>query len=54
MRGFLVGFFLALLVGFITGQLFHAWQYDGSFKAVIERLELRNEELKKGYVPPRK
>ena len=52
-RGFLIGLFMALLIGFISGQLFHAWQYDGSLKAVIEKLESRNEELRKGYVPPK-
>ncbi len=51
MRGFLVGLFMALLIGFVGGQFFHAWQYDGSLKSVIEKLESRNEELRKGYVP---
>ena len=52
-RGFIVGVCLAMLIGFVCGQLFHTLVYDGSFKRVIWHLQEDKEELKKGYVPPR-
>ena len=51
LRGFLIGFCMALLIGFIGGQLFHGWQYDRPLKAEIGKLEDRNQELRKGFVP---
>ena len=51
LRGFLIGLFMALLIGFIGGQFFHAWQYVGPMRAVIANQELKVEEFKKGYVP---
>ena len=52
-RGFLVALFLGILIGFIGGQLFHKWQYGDMWKDRSQRLEIANEELRKGYVPPK-
>ncbi len=52
LRGFLIGLCAALLIGFIGGQIFHNWQYDRQLKGDIQKLEERNQELRKGYVPP--
>ena len=53
LRGFVIGLFLALLIGFVAGQLFHSWQFKALLGGKIENLESRNDELKKGYIPPR-
>ncbi len=49
LRGFLVG--ISLLLVFIGGLIFHDWQYDRPLKADNQKLEDRNQELRKGYVP---
>ena len=53
-RGFIVGFLLGLLIAFISGQLFHSWQYSKFASQRIEKLEDKNKELREGYVPPRR
>lgn len=52
-RGFIVAICLGLLIGFVAGQLFHSWQFGKVFGGRIEILEERNEELRKGFIPPR-
>ena len=52
-RGFIVGILLGLLIGFVAGQLFHSWEYGRIAGQKIEKLESKNQELEKGYVPPR-
>jgi len=47
---------IAAVIGwlsFMGGQLFHHFQVQGPMRGVIQNLEERNDELKKGYVPPR-
>ena len=53
-RGFVVGILLGSLIAFIGAQLFHSWQYSKFAGSRIEKLETKNEELKQGYVPPRR
>lgn len=52
-RGFVVGILLGCVIAFIGGQLFHKWQYGDIWKGKYEREVGVNDELKKGYVPPR-
>ncbi len=40
-------------LAFIGGQFFHHLQYTGPMKSIVQNLEERNDELRKGYVPPR-
>jgi hypothetical protein len=41
-----------LIIGFMGGQFFYAYQIKPLFQDKNEKLELRNEELRKHYNPP--
>ncbi len=53
-RGFVVAVCLGLLIGFVSGQLFHSWEYGKMFSDRNSKLGDRIEELQKGYVPPKR
>ena len=53
-RSILVAFTFALLVGFLGGLFFSDWKLIPKFEQKIEKDKLIKEELRKGYVPPKK
>jgi hypothetical protein len=52
MRTFLAVLAIGLFIGFVGGQFFYAFQIKPLYKDKVESLEKKNEELRKGYVPP--